>query len=119
MKTVKFAMFLFYQYYRSGKWERAPYFHTISSMSFLLFLNIASFLCFLNKGDLLFGRPKNVFIIKFTVVFAMSLFAFWRLATAQKLQKATYETSTVKKGNRALLLYVALSIGMMFLSIAK
>lgn len=119
MKTVRFAMFLFYRYYRSGRWESVPYFHTLSSMSFLLFLHVAALLCFLNKGNILFGNGKNTFVIRFLVLYGLSLFAFWRLAKKDDLEAAEYDETHIKRGNWLLLLYVAFSIAMMVLSIVK
>ncbi len=119
MKTVQFTMFLFYRYYKSGRWESVPYFHTLCSMSLLLFLHIAALLCFLDKGDLLFGKDKNIFILKILTLFALSFVAFWKLANEKDLEAAEYNEVTIRKGNRLLVLYLILSFAVLVLSIVK
>jgi hypothetical protein len=109
-------MYLFYRYYSKGRWERVPYFRTLCSMSFLLFLHVAALLCFLDNAEILFEPNKNMFILKFTILFAVSLFGFWKIGPEAELQHATYEEQKIKKGNSILIFYCFLAMGLFILS---
>ena len=116
MRTIRFTMFIFYRYYRSGRWEKVPYFHTLCSMSLLLFLHIGALLCLLNKGEMLFNNNKDIFLVKFTTLFIISIFTFWRLVPEQHLKAMEYEDHMIKRGGWYLVLYFILVMALLFLS---
>jgi hypothetical protein len=117
MKTIRFVMFLFYRYYRSGRWESAPYFHTLTSMSMLAFLNISSILCFSGLGHLIFPGSKEPFYIRVILFFVLSLFCFYMLGKEKQLKALDYDETTIRRGNWLLILYAFLSMGLLILSI--
>jgi hypothetical protein len=86
-------------------------------MAFLLFLHIGALLCWLNKGDLLFGENKNAFIMKFIALFSISLFIFWRLAPERELKEMEYEEQKIKRGGWFLVFYFILAMAALFLGI--
>ena len=113
IRTIRFIMFLFYNYYRDGKWESAPYFHTLSSMSLLLFLQIAALLCWINKGDVLFGNNKGLFIIKAGIVLIIFMVGLRKFAPEKHLQILEYDQNKIKQGGWLLILYIILVIGLL------
>jgi hypothetical protein len=117
MSTIRFAMFLLYRYYKHGRWEKLPYFHALCSIAFLLFLNIAAFLCFIKQALWLFGGNKETFIIKFVLLFIVFVAASWIVAPEQELQTAKHDDAKIRKGYLVLILYVLLSIALLLLGI--
>ena len=117
MKTIRFAMFLFFRYYNTSKWGSPAYFRTLSSMSMLLFFHISSLLSFIGMGNLLFDG-MGLFLIKFLVLYSLSIFLFQKIATKHELRKMKYESHQIKKGNWLLILYFVLSMALMGISIS-
>jgi hypothetical protein len=86
-------------------------------MSFLLFLHVGALLCWMDKGDLLFGTNRNGFIIKFLILFAISLVLFWRFAPEKCLQTMEYEEGKIRRGGWFLVLYSIMAMAILFLGI--
>ena len=103
-------MFLFYSYYRTGRWERAPYFHVLTSMSMLTWILIVQVLFWLNRGEVMFGGDQPRFVVKLLIIFTVLCITYWRIAPEKKLATMEIEPLQQKKGNRMLIVFIVASL---------
>lgn len=115
IKTIRLTMFLFYNYYRGGRWERVPYFHALCSMSFLLFLHVAALLCWVNREQILFGGDKGIFVVKFALLFTTAAIGFWRLAPEKALRSMKPDETKIRRSGWLLVLYWILIMALLIL----
>ncbi len=114
LKTIRFTIFLFYNYYKTGKWESAPYFHSLASMSFLTMLNIATIFCLFNKAELIFVKKYKVIIA--LGIFLLLIFFYNLIASKNSLDNYKIDQVRIRKGNGLLILYLILSFSVLMYS---
>lgn len=106
-------MYLFYNYYRKGRWERAPYFHMLVSMTLLAFVNTVTILCFYSKSKWIFGNVSDYRIIKLLISFTAVMIILNLIGSQKMLNSLHYSKEKVKKGKLLLIAYVIISFGIM------
>ena len=117
MKLIRFVMFLIYNYYKKGKYENAPYFHMLCSISFLAIINIGTFFCFLREGHLLFDGSRGFFILKFLISFLFFIISFNLIGKKKLIEGLNFSFEKIQKGQTFLLVYIVLSIVLLFIGI--
>lgn len=119
MKTIRFAMFLFYRYYKGGRWESTPYFHALCSCALLIFLNFITVLFFFDAGDVLFTGKKIHLMFRFGIVFSVVIFLLSQVATKRTLNQFEIDAQSIKRGNWMLILYLIASFVVVFISMSS
>jgi hypothetical protein len=117
MKTLKFVMFLFYQYYSTGSTHRIPYFSTLCAVVFLAYLHIFQILVILDKVDWLPMQADDEKIIKYgkLAIFLLPVFLILAFLIRERdLKNMNYDQSVIKNGNIRLVAYIVLSFILLF-----
>jgi hypothetical protein len=122
MKTIKFAAFLFYRYYKSGKRPSSiPHFETIGSMTLLAFFHLMQLLILIDKVDLIPIKRNDGQGQKRLVIFCIMLPIALTLAVLIKkvhLEKMIDDymdkPEVITRGNRVLITYIILSFAAIF-----
>lgn len=117
MKFIKFVTYLFYRYYSTGATKDVAYIKTITSMVFLIFINLGVLLILFNRTDLIpitGNDQKGIKYLKIAL-YTLPLFLFFIIFIKEKkLQLASYDEVEVKKGNFFLVVYTIVSFVLLF-----
>ena len=108
MKFLRFVMFLFYNYYKSGRWESTPHFHMLTSVSFFIFLHILLILRFTNFLPGLFNENYFSPIWKIMIVITLIACILNFLGPYKIISKMHMSGAQIKSGNKYLILYIVL-----------
>ena len=111
LKFIRLTLFILYNYYKKGRWERAPIFHAAATLSLFVWMNIVAVLCFAGKCDLILKSKVYGLSILFLLTIVMYLFA-----RNPKLIKLKYEVSPLKKARRLLVIYFIASFILLVVS---
>jgi hypothetical protein len=121
MKLLKFIMFLFYRYYSKGGTYRIPYFSTLCAVVMLVYIHIFQLLIIVNKVDFILPLKKNdgwpLKYLKMALIF-LPLFLILNVLVKEKdLRSLKYPIDSIRKGNIAIVVYIMLSVALLFLLI--
>jgi len=108
MSIIKTALFLFYNYYRKGRWEKVPVFHASASLSLLTWMNIVTVLCFTGMCELIFTSRAIVIL-----TIAILLGAVYLIAINSKLQYVQVSEPEIKLRWKILVIYIIISFAVM------
>jgi len=117
MKTVRFAMYLLYSYYKRGRWERVPYFHMLVAISLVGFINIITLLALVSDTDWLFRVNKDAFFPSFFLIAGTIGTLLSIVGKKQVLESLVYSREKIKIGMRFLVLYCVFSFFILFFTI--
>ncbi len=122
MKTIKFAAYLFYRWYRKPPQRGTPYLRTIVSLSLLSILNVLFVACLFGKGYFISKAAKYFSVDKRIIILllvSLALTIILLLIKEKELQELDrkYETNIakIKKGNVLLIFYCIISLVLLFL----
>lgn len=121
MNTVKFIGYLFYRYYEKPPQKGNPYFRTMCSMTLLVYIHLMQVLVLFNKTDLIPIKTSDDKLTK-AIIMLFVLVPIYLLVTRlfkksdiQPLkEKYDYNWDKVHSGNIWLIIYVILSMALMF-----
>lgn len=109
-------MYLLYTYYKGGRWERLPYFHMLTSMSFLAFMHIVTILCFFSKGEWLLGDRQEALFVRLVSLFAVVAIILSLIGSRKTLEALNYPGSRRRTGYWILIFYAVSSFALMIFS---
>ena len=104
---IKFYGYLLYRYYSTGQTKDVAYIKTITTIVFLLVMNIVSLLILINQTAMLSiinSDKKWIQYLKIGIVGLPLFFSF--LLKEKELKVASYSVTEIRKGNKFLLLYI-------------
>jgi hypothetical protein len=117
MKLVKFVAYLFYRYYSvSGPRKDIPYFSTLLSLTFLIFLHLLQIVILLTRMGIIpinNGEGRMVRFGKMTLIMLPIFLLFLALIRKSKLKLMRYDERKVKKAYVFLVVYIVLSMALM------
>jgi hypothetical protein len=110
-------MFLFYRYYSNGGTYRIPYFSALCATVFLIYIHIFQVLIIFDTVELLPMHQGDSKILKYgkLALFLLPIFIIvWLLVPERDLRNAGYSDEKVRNGGRNLVIYIVLSIALLF-----
>lgn len=117
MSLVRFVMFLFYRYYSKGGTYKIPYFSALCATVFLIYIHIFQALIVFNAVELLPMNTGDSKVLKYgkLALFLLPIFIIvWLLVPENFLRNANYADEKVKSGGRNLVIYIILSVALLF-----
>lgn len=118
MKVLKFVMYLFYRYYSTGGTRRIPYFSALCAVVFLIYIHIFQILIVFNKVHAIIPlRTDDARGDKYwkMALFLLPIFLLVAILVKPKdLRSASYDTDKIKKGNVYLIIYIIISVILLF-----
>ncbi|HYD21461.1 MAG TPA: hypothetical protein VEB40_08305 [Flavipsychrobacter sp.] len=117
MKTLKFVIYLFHNYYSKGGTKRIPYFSALLATAFLVYIHIFQVLIILDKVHLLPMRMDNERIVnylKFALFLSPIVIIISLLVKKQDVMEAAYSARKVKTGSILLLVYIIVNVVLLF-----
>lgn len=114
---IKFYGYLLYRYYSTGKTKDVAYIKTITTIVFLLVMNIVSLLILINKTAMLsiINSDKKWMQYLNIGIVGLPLFLFFLFLLKEKeLKVASYSATEIRKGNKFLLLYIICTFVLLF-----
>lgn len=121
MNTIKFIGYLFYRYYEKPPQRGDPYFRTMASLTLLAYIHIMQLLIFFNKTDLIPIKNSDEKLTK-TIIMLLVFIPIYLFVTRllkksdiePLKEKYDYNWDKVHSGNIWLIIYIILSMALMF-----
>jgi hypothetical protein len=118
MRLLKLVMYIFYKYYSKGGTRDIPYFSALMATVFLIFIHLFQLLIITDKVDLFLPTDRDELrILRYAkaALFLLPIALFVGLSVKKSdLAAANYEDSFVKKAGAYLVLYIVLSVSLLF-----
>lgn len=110
-------MFLFYRYYSKGGTYKIPYFSALCATVFLIYIHVFQVLIVSDAVELLPMNTSDSKVLKYgkLALFLLPIFIIvWLLVPENSLRNTNYADEIVKSGGRNLVIYIILSVALLF-----
>ncbi len=121
MNTIKFIGYLFYRYYEKPPQRGNPYFRTMGSLLLLVYIHILQLLALFNKIDLIPIKSsddkltKSIIMLLILIPIYLFVTKLLKKSDIEPLkEKYDYNWDKVHSGNLWLIIYIILSMALMF-----